>query len=232
MAMQPTKEGAGPGEVEIRWLGHAMFLISDALGTRTMTDPYGDIGYPLPPPMEVDLVTVSHEHGDHNNVRLALPPARVFHGVTTDGWATTPENIGETSVTTVPSYHDGSAGSQRGRNAIFIIDVSGVRVVHCGDLGHVLPDETVRRLGQVDVLLVPVGGVYTLDGPTAAKVVEQVKPRVTVPMHYKLPGLVYPLSDVEPFLRTRKTKPATRAALRIPAGGPPPDQGTVVLTKR
>ncbi len=233
MATQPAKEGAGPGETEIRWLGHAMFLITDALGIRTLTDPYGEIGYPLPAsPMEVDLVTVSHEHGDHNNVGLARPTARVVRGLTKDGWAAVKEDMGETAVTAIPSYHDEKGGSQRGRNAIFIIDASGARIVHCGDLGHPLPEETVRRLGKVDVLLLPVGGVYTLDAKAAAQVVEQVQPQVTVPMHYKLPGLVYPLSDVEPFLRTQRKETVTRASLRIPAGGPVSQQGTVVLTKR
>lgn len=230
MATQATPERA-PGEVEIRWLGHAMFLITDAAGTRVLTDPYGDIGYPLPPPIEADIVTVSHEHGDHNNLALAKG-ARAVRGLTKDGWATVQESAGQTSIAALPSYHDDQNGAQRGRNAIFVIDASNVRIVHCGDLGHVLPEETVRRLGKVDVLLLPVGGVYTIDAAAAARVVEQVAPRVVIPMHYKLPGLAYPLAGVEPFLQTQRKEAPTRASLRIPAGGPPPQQGTVVLTKR
>jgi len=104
-------------------------------------------------------------------------------------------------VTSIPAWHDDTQGGERGATAMFAIDVDGVRIVHCGDLGQRrLTDEQLRAMGHVDVLLVPVGGVYTIDGPETAAIVKQVKPRIVVPIHCRTPALKFNLEPVEPFL--------------------------------
>jgi L-ascorbate metabolism protein UlaG (beta-lactamase superfamily) len=178
----------------IRWLGHACFLVVTEGGKRIVTDPFdGLAGYP-PPAVPADIVTVSHQHFDHNAVHVV--PGN-------------PEVVRETGeyvfdgvkITGHPSYHDRKRGSQRGANIIFVIEAEGLRVCHLGDLGHRLEDDQVKALGKVDVLMVPVGGYFTIDAADAAAVVEQLAPPYVLPMHYKTPGMDLPIEPPDRFLR-------------------------------
>lgn len=179
--------------MKIRWLGHAAFRLAFAGGARFVTDPYApNIGYP-PLRVAADYVTKSHDHDDHNNVAAVEGCRRVF------------ERAGEyrvdgVAVKAVLTPHDDAGGAKRGPNLVFTFDDGDIRVCHLGDLGAPLTDEQRAAIGSVDVLLVPVGGVYTVDARGAATVCNQLMPRLIIPMHYRTASLIYRLAAVDAFL--------------------------------
>jgi L-ascorbate metabolism protein UlaG (beta-lactamase superfamily) len=180
--------------MKIKWLGHAAFLITSDSGTRIITDPYkpaDDLKYGEIKE-SADLVTVSHEHTDHNNVAAVRGSPQVTRKTT--------EAKG-IKFKGIPTYHDDAGGSKRGSNTILCFEIDGVNVCHAGDLGHVLSDAQAAELGEVDVLLIPVGGFFTIDANTASQVCDQLKPRVIIPMHYKTDKLDFPITSVDEFLR-------------------------------
>lgn len=180
--------------MKIKWLGHSCFLLTSAAGVRILTDPFDShVGYALPA-VEADVVTTSHNHGDHNHIQAVKghfthlrEPGCYKHG--------------DIVITGFPSFHDNEGGIRRGKNIIYIFNIDGIRVCHCGDLGHVPSDKLVKDIGSVDVLLVPVGSVYTINASEALQVAGLLKPSVTIPMHFKTPVLNFPLDDVEKFLQ-------------------------------
>ena len=178
--------------MKIRWLGHASFLI-EGQGVRIVTDPYDQIGIEFPQ-VEADVVTSSHDHFDHNAVDKVGGSPAVVRGAGTHRAAGV-EFVG------IETYHDETGGSQRGKNTVFCFELEGIRVCHLGDLGHRLDDATVSEIGRVDILMVPVGGTYTIDAGGAADVVEALKPRLVIPMHFRIPGLALPISDEGDFTR-------------------------------
>ncbi len=188
---------------ELRWLGHAGFHIVSPKGLRTVTDPFG-VSVPYPPvSLTCDVVTVSHEHDDHNDLTGLEGDPKVLRGLDPGTKRALRLDVIQEDVRflTVPSFHDDDEGRKRGENAIFILDVAGTRVVHLGDLGHELGPETLKEMGRCDVLLAPVGGFYTIDGQTAARVVAALAPKVVVPMHYKTHHIEdWPISGPEAFL--------------------------------
>ncbi|OGO06356.1 MAG: hypothetical protein A2Y92_00460 [Chloroflexi bacterium RBG_13_57_8] len=180
--------------MKIKYLAHAAFLITSDSGVRIVTDPYatgrglnhGEIKE------TADIVTVSHEHGDHNNAAAVKGSPKVLRsGAAVKG----------INVKAVPAAHDGKGGVERGKDTIFCFDVDGVRVCHCGDLGHVLTAEQVEAVGGVDVLLIPIGGFFTIDAGNATRVVEQLKPKVVIPMHFKTEKIEFPITGVDEFLK-------------------------------
>ncbi len=196
---------AAPPAAKLTWFGQACFLLESAAGTRVVMDPIpAAIGYPLPADLRAVAVTVSHEHGDHNNVALVSGKPRVLRGLTADkkGWVKIDEKIKDISVRSVGVYHDEEKGQKRGLNTVFVFEVAGVRIAHLGDLGHLLQDEQLSAIGSVDVVLIPVGGFYTIDARQATRVIDQLRPRlVVVPMHYKTDVLtIKQLAGVELFL--------------------------------
>ncbi len=178
--------------MNISWLGHSCFRIAGREVT-VVTDPFsptlGSLGKAM-----ADIVTVSHQHEGHAYVQgiggeprlVAGPGEYEINGVLIIGIAT---------------YHDTEGGRQRGKNTVYLMEVDGVSVCHLGDLGHVLATRQVEELGSVDVLLLPVGGVSTIDAPMAAEVVRQLNPRVVIPMHYQIPALNRTLEPVDRFLK-------------------------------
>lgn len=183
--------------MRIKWLGHAAFSITASDGTAIITDPYrpgafgGAIGYG-PITDRFDVATVSHKHADHDGVD-ALPGSPIVvdrpgrteaKGITFDGIAT---------------YHDRSRGSQRGENTVFCFTLDQVKVCHLGDLGHTLDDAFAAQIGPVDVLLIPVGGTFTIDAQGASQVVSKLKPKIVIPMHFKTPKVGFDLDGVERF---------------------------------
>lgn len=179
-----------------------------------VTDPYPPSLGPRLGRLEADLVTVSHEHENHSYLRAVAKDPFVIAGP------------GEYEVAGVvvhglPTFHDASQGSQHGRNTVYLIELDEVRVCHLGDLGHTLDDQALDKLGNVDLLLVPVGGGATLDAARAAEVVRQLEPRVVVPMHYALPSLTKELAGVDRFLREMgvpETQPLARLAVHPGSG--------------
>jgi len=173
---------------KLTWYGQSCFLMETPQGTRVLMDPTSTAsGYPVPETIPADLVTISHEHPDHNSIKLAGGGAKVIRGLTADkkGWMRINEKFRDVSVRTIGVYHDDELGRLRGLNSIFVFEVAGLRVAHLGDLGHTLSDRQLSNLGQVDVVMVPVGGNLTIDAERAARVVDQIRPRlIVVPMHY------------------------------------------------
>ncbi|MCL6476999.1 MAG: MBL fold metallo-hydrolase [Peptococcaceae bacterium] len=180
--------------MKIQWLGHACFSISLQDGRTIITDPFDQsVGYPQPN-LPADIVTVSHQHFDHNAVKTIPGNPAVVHK---EGR----HSFGEINITGIPSFHDSSGGSERGKNLIFVIEAEGLRICHLGDLGHILDDGQTVQIGNVDILMVPVGGFYTIGPDDAAKVVDQIRPRLVLPMHYKTRYLDFPIVGAEEFLK-------------------------------
>ena len=179
--------------MDITWLGHSCFKIKGRQGV-VITDPYSpNLGYSLDKPT-AHIITVSHQHDGHSYV----------HGI--DGapkLVTRPGEyeIGGILIIGITTFHDMEGGQKGGRNTIFLIEVDEVSVCHLGDLGHVLTVGQVEEIDDVDVLLLPVGGVSTIDAATAAEIIRQLEPKVVVPMHYKTPALSRQLGPVDDFLK-------------------------------
>ncbi len=205
----PTADGSAASGVTLTWWGQSMFVLTSRQGTSILIDPYrGILGYRVPDPAEIDVaaVTVSHEMPDHDNVEVG-GDAVVLRGLTDDGWAEIDERPAEDiRIRTVASFHDGSEGAELGRNAIFVFEVSDLRIVHLGDLGQPLSQDQIDAIGPVDVLLVPVGGTFTIDAAGATEVVEQLGPRVVIPIHYGTEALTFQLDPVDVFLEGKQVE--------------------------
>jgi len=179
--------------MEISWLGHSCFRIKGSQAT-IITDPYSPaFGYSLGKPT-ARIVTVSHQHPGHSYVqgvdgeprRITGPGEYEISGVLIIGIAT---------------FHDRTKGSERGKNTVYLMEVDEVSICHLGDLGHVLTAEQREELENVDVLLLPTGGVSTIDAPAAAQIVRQLEPKVVIPMHYQTEAFTGELEPVDRFLK-------------------------------
>lgn len=181
-------------EIKITWFGHAMFLFENP-NVKLVTDPFDEqVGYPVPE-LETDVVLVSHEHFDHNNVSLLKG---TYHAITD----TSPVNINNIKIEGCPSFHDDAQGKKRGTNIIFKWNMSGVTIAHMGDYGESnLSRQQKEFLKGLDILLLPVGGVYTIDGRKAWEIVEELKPRIVIPMHYKTEHCKIGIKSIEEFLK-------------------------------
>ncbi len=182
--------------MKVKWLGHASFLITSEDGTKVITDPYvvgGGLNYGEIKE-SADIVTVSHEHGDHNNAAAVGGNPKIVKD-------TAAKTIKGIKFNGIPTYHDETKGKERGTNTVFCFEVDGIRVCHLGDQGHPLGDKEVAELGKVDILLVPVGGSYTINAKVATEICSKLAPKVIIPMHYKNDRCSYPISGVDEFLK-------------------------------
>lgn len=179
--------------MNIKWLGHACFKISSERGTIIVTDPFDEsVGYPMPD-VRADIVTSSHSHFDHNYFKAIKGN---FDIVDTVG----EHDIKGIKIKGVSTFHDEEQGTKRGKNIVFVFDIDGIKVCHMGDLGHILTEKQIEEIGSVDVLLIPVGGYYTIDAKQAVEVMNQLKPKITIPMHYKTELINFPIDTVDNFL--------------------------------
>lgn len=181
--------------MDIYFYGQACFKLKGKTAA-VFIDPYKEefTGLKLPRDLSANLAISTHDHDDHNNLDAITDAVLKITGPGE-------YEVNGVSVMGVSAFHDKEVGAQRGRNTIYNISVDGLNVVHLGDLGHKLTDEQIEELGVTDILLVPVGGVYTIDAKTAADVVSQLEPKIVIPMHYSLPGLKFELEPVENFLK-------------------------------
>jgi L-ascorbate metabolism protein UlaG (beta-lactamase superfamily) len=179
--------------MDVTWLGHGCFRLRGR-NAAVVTDPYPPtIGLKLSR-MDADLVTISHEHENHNYAQVVRDGAYEIHGPGE-------YEVAGVSVIGVPTYHDAEKGTKHGRNTVYLIEIDDVRVCHLGDLGHKLEDAEAEAVASPDVLLVPVGGLTAMNAAQAAEVVRQLEPRYVVPMHYAIPGLKLQLDPIDRFLK-------------------------------
>lgn len=179
--------------MQINWLGHSCFKIVGKQTTVVM-DPFApDMGYSLGSPT-ARIVTVSHDHPGHSYVQgVGDAPKRVN--------GPGEYEIAGVLIVGIATYHDADGGKTRGTNTVYVIEIDDIAVCHLGDLGHLLTAAQVEEIDHVDVLLVPVGGVSTINAPVAAEVVRQLEPKVVIPMHYQTRALKRELEPVDRFLR-------------------------------
>jgi len=183
--------------ITLTWYGQSTFALFTGTGLKALLDPTNTgTGYKIPKLEGIELVTASHEHSDHNDVSLAAGSPVILRGLSAGDWAKIDQMVKGVRVRTVGTYHDDAQGGKRGKNVIFVFDVDGLRVAHLGDLGHPLSPEQIKDVGPVDVILIPVGGFYTIDAKAAVEVVNQLNPKVVVPMHFKTADLAASLAGV------------------------------------
>jgi len=189
--------------MKIHWYGHSAFKVTTEAGTRIILDPYesgafdGALSYGRIVD-EADIVSTSHDHADHNYTKDIKGPYTLINKA--GDYA-----VKEVKIKKIPTYHDPSQGKERGNNLITLIEADGLRLAHMGDLGHELEAGTLKTLGQVDVLLLPVGGFFTIDAGQAAKITNALTPAITIPMHYKTEKCAFPIAPVEEFTKGFKS---------------------------
>ncbi|MFC1531910.1 MBL fold metallo-hydrolase [Thermodesulfobacteriota bacterium] len=182
--------------MKIKWNGHASFTITASDGVVIVTDPYEPGGFGgvfkyEPVRDRADAVLVSHDHGDHNYVKEIGGSPEIIKGS---------GDVKGIRVKGIETYHDESNGSERGTNTVFAFTMDGVNICFLGDLGHQLSPQQVEAIGTVNVLMIPVGGTFTVDAEGAAKVAESLKAELVIPMHFKTDKCDLPVAGVEGFL--------------------------------
>lgn len=194
----------------ITWCGHSCFKIQNKLndGVTLTTDPFDKKIGLKPPAFESDIVTVSHDHYDHNNVKALRGKPYI---IKTAG----EYDVKGVAIHGISSYHDNDTGKERGINIMYKIIMDDITMAHLGDLGHELDEKQLEILTGIDILFVPVGGKYTLDAKKAVAVVNQIEPRIVIPMHYNVPGLKIDLDGVEKFVKGLGIKPTKEVKLKI-----------------
>jgi len=202
--------------MNIIWYGQSCFQISSSQGKNNhvsiIIDPLGgDIGLKLPRKLEADIVLISHDHFDHNNIKAVSGSPLVIKG---------PGEYDARGVFIqgISGYHDNSQGAERGNVTIYIIEAEGLRICHLGDLGQKeLSSDQLEKIGEVDILMIPVGGVYTIDADEAIKIMAQVEPKITIPMHYQIPKLKIKLGGIDKFLKAlgmKSLEPLPRLSIK------------------
>ena len=185
--------------LQIRWHGHSCWEITNDL--TLVTDPHDgkSIGIPAPS-VAGDIILVSHDHYDHNSVKTV---EKEGSKVIKDGRK---RNISNIEIRGIDSYHDEEYGAKRGNNIIYKFEIDDIKFCHLGDLGHDLDDNVINDIGDVDILFIPIGGTFTVDDKGAWDVINKIKPKIIIPMHYKIGGLSLPIAGIDQFLAQSKFK--------------------------
>jgi L-ascorbate metabolism protein UlaG (beta-lactamase superfamily) len=188
--------------MKINWYGHAAFHILTDQETRIIIDPYesgafdGALAYG-PIKDKADIVITSHDHADHNYTKDIQGKYTLINKAGT-------YEIKDVKIKTIPSFHDSSGGKEKGHNLISMIKTDNMVLVHLGDLGHTLDAAMLKDIGKVDILLIPVGGFFTINAAVATKVMNDIQPIITIPMHYKNMKCSFPIAPVEDFTKNKK----------------------------
>ena len=179
--------------MKIQYLGHSCFKLTESTGTTIIADPHKNIGYELPEDLTADAVTISHHHYDHDNASAVKGCKTIIDG---EGFYELPG----VEITGIKSYHDTQEGKLRGENTIFKFRMDGLDICHLGDLGEECSSELIELLLPVNILLIPVGGNYTIDAEQAKEYVDRIMPEVVIPMHYKTRNLTIDVEKAQGFL--------------------------------
>ncbi len=199
----------------IIWRGQSLFEIATSRGKNNLVniviDPFSEeVGLRVPK-LEADIVLISHEHYDHNNVKAVAGNPFVIKGPGE-------YEIKEIFIQGIPAFHDNSLGKERGQVTIYTLETEELRLCHLGDLGQKeLTSEQLEKIGPVDILMIPVGGTYTIDGKEAVKIMSQIEPKIIIPMHYSLPKLKAKLDPVDQFLKAvgvKKIEPQNKFSIK------------------
>ncbi|MBI2021650.1 MBL fold metallo-hydrolase [Candidatus Daviesbacteria bacterium] len=197
--------------MDIYWYGQAFFRIKGKQA-NILIDPFDSdfTGLKLPKDLTADIALKTHDHQDHSNLKAVVGNPIKIQGPGE-------YEIKGVSISGVSVFHDNSQGSERGENTIYNLEVDGLNIVHLGDLGHILTEQQIQQIGLCGILLVPVGGTYTINSQAAAEVVAQLEPRIIIPMHYGgIPGLKFPLDSVDLFLKemgVEKSQPLPKLSI-------------------
>ena len=184
----------------ISWYGHSCFKVQTKPkrgegDTTIITDPFDKSIGLRPPQGQANIITISHlQHDDHNNTSTIKGDPFVID-------STGEYSIGGVSIRGIESYHDNKKGQERGRNTIYVYKSEGLRLCHLGDLGHTLTDKQLDQIGPVDIVMIPVGGTYTIGPKEAETVIGQLEPKIIIPMHYKVNGLKIDIADEKAFCK-------------------------------
>jgi L-ascorbate metabolism protein UlaG (beta-lactamase superfamily) len=208
---------AAEADAIVEYFGHSFFQLTTRQGTKIVMDPLAPGRYPTPS-IAPDVITVGREHPNHNYVQLAQGNPIILRGLTNHGaeWNRVSTRVGEVSISSVPIYQKGVLGNDKG--AAFVFDLGRLCIVHLGDLSHTLRPEQLHQIGSVDVALIPIGGVYTMGPETAREVLQQLNPKIAIPMHYRdnkaiLQAFVYGLSarhlDSDTLIVSKASLPAS-----------------------
>jgi L-ascorbate metabolism protein UlaG (beta-lactamase superfamily) len=187
--------------MKIKWYGHSAFQITTEKGIRIIIDPYepgaynGALSYGKITD-EADIVLTSHNHPDHNYIKDIQGE---YEHISEAG----DYKIRNVKIKALPSFHDNSSGKERGQNLIFVIAADNLILVHAGDIGHELDSDLFKKIGKVDILLLPVGGFFTIDAAMAQKIMNDINPSITVPMHYKTEKCNFPITPIENFTKNQ-----------------------------
>ena len=179
--------------LKIRWHGHSCFEITNEV--VVVTDPHDgkSIGIPTPS-VQGDIILISHDHYDHNSAKSV---ERESSKIITDERK---RNISNIEIKGIKTFHDKHNGEKRGENIIFRFIVENISFCHLGDLGHKLEEDIINQIGDIDILFIPVGGTFTIDAENAWEIINKIKPKITIPMHYKIGGLSLPIDNIDKFL--------------------------------
>lgn len=212
--------------MDIYWYGQACFKVKGKNATVVIDPYYPDfVGLKAPKDLAGDIALATHEHKDHSNlvsvegnpIQITGPGEYEIKGV---------------SIVGTHSFHDIEKGAERGENTVYSIHMDGLNIVHLGDLGHVLTQDQINNIGQCDILMVPVGGVYTIDAKVASEVVSQLEPRIIIPMHYSIDSLKFQLDPLNNFLKEMGVElPQPQSKLSITKEKLPEETQVVVLSK-
>lgn len=207
--------------MDITWYGQSCFRMKDRT-VSVVADPYAKAGGLKLPRLTSDIVTISHDHADHNYAE----------GVKGDPFVINSPGEYEVKglfITGLAMWHDDKQGAERGRNTIYVYDFNDAKICHLGDLGHAPTQAQVEEMGNIDVLLVPVGGKYTIDARQAVEVVSLIEPSIVIPMHYALPGMDTPIEGVEAFLKEMGLRDPERLDNYSVTGKRFPEETQVIL---
>ena len=211
--------------MKIEWFGHSCFLLTSAAGMKLLMDPFKAESYLSYPPVRAaaDIVTVSHEHNDHNYLVDITGKPQILRG-------NLDKKFNGIHIKGLSAFHDNVQGKERGTNTIFCVNMDDINICHLGDLGHVLAAGEISQIGKVDLLLIPVGGVFTIDVDQAGKIVSELKPGITIPMHYKTEKCQFLQWSSDDFIKGKKgVKKIGSSEIEIKAADIPAEPEIIIM---